>query len=258
MRTAPSNHLAQGRVDTRIVVRAFRVDPAGAQHHEAVGLQRERQVVQHADHGLRAREPLQQAHQRHLVRRIEVGGRLVEQQDRRLHRERARDQRTLPLAARQRVQPAVLPAAALGRGHRGIDDALVLGVRHGEQAEPRQAAEVHGLAHREVAAGLALLRQPRDALRALARRPRVEPPAVQRDLPGARRQQPGQRAQQRRLAGAVRADDRGPARADVERQVVQHRVLAERDAQALRLQAGGRTHGSAAHAAPRRCSSHSR
>ena len=236
------------------------MDLAGGHHHQPVGGQRQAQLVQHRDDGavLLAGEPGHLPHQRHLMRRVEMGGRLVEQQNRRLHRQRARQQHPLALAAGQLGQAAVAPGGASGGLHRLADRLLVAPARQAEQAEMRQPAQPDHIDHRQVAAGLALLRQPGQPARALRRRPVGQRCPVEPDLAVLERLQPGQRTQQRRLAGTVGPDDRGPARAEVQVDVAQHRAIAQ-----AHLQAAGAEHrigheGAAHQPILRRCSSHSR
>ena len=194
--------------------------------------------MQHADHHpARLHLAAHQPHERDLVRRVEVRGRLVEQQPRRADRERAREQHALALAARKLVQAAQLPGAAFGIAHRLIDEHLVGGRRRGKQAERRQAAEVHELAHRELATRLALLREPCDLHRTVARRRARQRSIVQENVARIRRLQAGERTQQGRLAGAVRADDRGPAGGHGEAHLAQRLRAAERDADLLGAQA---------------------
>ena len=232
----------------RIVARTFGADPARVHHHQPVGQQRQRQVVQNAEHGRASPHlALHQAQQRHLVGRVEVGGGLVEQEQRRVDRERPRQQHALALAARKLVQPALLPRRAFGVGQRLVDARFVVRCRRAEQAERRQPAEVHDFAHGQLAAGLALLRQPRDPARALAQRPLRERHATELHRAGVDRLQAGEHPQQGRLAGPVRADDGGPAGCHCEAHVAQRLGAAERHAHVLSLQAR--------HASRRRCSS---
>ena len=202
-------------VQRRIVPRPSPTTAPRSITTSAVGEQRQRQVVQHAhDRLARAHLARTQPHQRHLVRRVEMRRRLVEQQQRRVDGERAREQHALALAARELVQAAVLPGAAFGVGHRAVDARLVVGARRAEEAEARQAAERDGLARREFAAGVALLRRARRCGGARSRGGQSRSGrSSSRTSPRSGRCRPASVAQQRRLAGAVRADDRGPARA---------------------------------------------
>ncbi len=105
----------------------------------------------------------------------------------------------------------LLPGEALGVGHDLIDARFVRGARRAEQALAREPAEAHDFAYRQLAGCFALLRQPRQSRRALAARERAQRHAVEQHLAAVGRQQSGHDAQQGRLAGAVRADDRGPS-----------------------------------------------
>ena len=233
----------------RIVAGADRPHGTRRQHDQPVRGQREAQVVQHADDHLRAAKPRHLADQCHLVRRVEVGGRLIEQQHRRLHGQRPGEEHPLALAAREFGQAAVLPGLAFGVAHGLLDDGLVLRAGRGEQAELRQAAEVDDVAHGEFAAGFGLLREPGELAGAVAGRPGGERAAGQRDLARVERLQASECAQQRGLAGAVRADDGGPAAVEREGDAVEDGAGAEAD-----LHVAGRDHP----AISRRRSSHSR
>jgi hypothetical protein len=179
--------------------------------------------VQHRHHAAAlARQLAEQARQRHLVRRVEVGGGLVEQQQRRLGGQHARQQHALALAARELVQTPPGPLAALGARHGRLHHRVVPRSGRAGQAEVGDAAERHGLAHVEFAAALALLRHPGQLARALQRPEGGQGLPTEQDAAALRRQQAGQHAQQRGLAGAVGADDGGPAGTDVEVQILQH------------------------------------
>ena len=95
-------HLLQRAVRGHIPGRAVVAQaPLGDDGH-VVGLQRHRQLMQHADHGAAVRHEL--AHQQQpvgLVRRVEVGQGLIHQQHLRLHSERPLSQ--LSGGERQRV-----------------------------------------------------------------------------------------------------------------------------------------------------------
>jgi hypothetical protein len=75
----------------------------------------------------------------------------------------------------------------------------------------RATAQGHGLPHRQLAAGFALLGQPGDLPCALCRAQPVQRLLAQQHLAAGRRLQAGQRAQQGGLAGAVGPDDGRPA-----------------------------------------------
>jgi hypothetical protein len=147
-----------------------------------IGQQRDRQIVQDAgDGGAGAHQAPKQSDQICLVRWVEVGGRLVQQQDGCLDGERAGQKNTLSLAARELVQPALLPPGALGIVHRAVDNGLIVGACRGEEPEPGQPAEPHDFAYGELTARVARLGQPGDLARTVARRPLGQGLSVQLD-----------------------------------------------------------------------------
>ena len=236
---------------------------AAVHHHEFVGRQRHGQFVQHADHG--AARGDQRAHGLHpvgLVRWVEVGERLVHQQQLGLDRERARQQHALALAARELAQRPLAPVPGLGGAQRAFHGGAVGRVGRGQPALVRQAAEHRDVVDQQVV-GRALARhalaQPRESPRALACRQLRGGLAEQAQL-AAVREQARQHLEQGRLAGAVGADDAGPARgADREVDAVQHLGAAERRAHAAHLERlGGGGRHEAVPLAVRRCISHSR
>jgi hypothetical protein len=116
-------------------------------------------------------------------------------------------------------------------------------------AELRQPPEVDDIAHGEFAAGLGLLRQPGELAGAVASGPLRQGATSQRDLAAVQRLQTGQGAQQGGLAGAVGADDGGPAGRELHGEAMQDRAVAQTD-----LQRVGSDHPTIS----RRRSSHSR
>ncbi|MNK75108.1 hypothetical protein D3C87_946430 [compost metagenome] len=237
--------------------------PPPVHHHQFIRSQRHRQFVQHADHGAALRDQFAcRLHPVRLMRRIEVGQRLVHQQQLGLDRQRARQQHALAFAARQLPQRTVAPVPGLGAAQCAFDGIAIGFAGCREPALVRQPPQ-HGdvVDHQVVGTALAraALAQPGQAPRAHAGRHGSLRLAEEPHL-AAMCEQAGQRFQQRRLAGPVRSDDAGPA-AGRERQVdaVQHLDRPERGAEAVRFERGG---WRAAHRpppfAPRRCISHSR
>ena len=227
--------------------------PAALHHHHPVGGQCQGQVVQHGSDGdLLVHQSVDAAEHRPLVRGVEVGGRLVEQHHRRLHREHAREQHPLALAAGEFAQPARGEGGCAGGFQCEVDGAMVVRAGCAEQALVRQPAEADDIAYGEVAVGFSLLREPGDAAGTLARRERIQPVATGHDLSLVRRAQSGEHRQQRALACAVRTDDRGPlACVQGERHIVQHALATERHADAAGLE---QRCGRAGHACLRRSS----
>src|SRR6185436_21173931 len=163
---------------------------------------REREVVQ----GDNDRSPLrrghtQQIHGGQLVRDVQAGDRLVQQQQRRLLRQRARQVDAVALAARQ-LGDGPLGQRGRVRRRQRARDRIGVGRRLGLQPpEVRQPPQRHRLAHRQRNVGGRILRQQRRPARDLPARQRGQRRARQRHLPRRRRVQAQQQAQQRRLAG---------------------------------------------------------
>ena len=184
--------------------RADLLDLPGAQHHDAVG-QRHRLdlVVGDVDHRrlqvlMQLRELI--AHP-HAQRGVEVGQRLVEQEHLGLAHDRAADGHALALPARQVLGLALEQVLdvqdARGVAHRAVD--LVLRYLGQLQPERHVVVQVH------VGVERVALEHHRDA--ALGRRHVVDQAAADAHLAAGDVLQPGDRAQQRRLAAARRADE---------------------------------------------------
>src|SRR3989454_5686901 len=126
---------------------------------------------------------------------------LVQQQQPRARHEPAADGAHLLLAARERAGHLPL---ALAQAREERED----GLERGGAGRPLARAQLEVLAHPPGPEDLAPLRHVGDAARDhLRRRPAVDPLALELDAAAAKRQQPGDRAQRRRLAGAVAADE---------------------------------------------------
>ena len=82
-----------------IVALAVPRDGPITHHQQPIRQHGERQVVQHGDDGVGAGETTKQASKCYLMRRVEVGGGLVEQQVRGFGGEGARQQHALAFAA---------------------------------------------------------------------------------------------------------------------------------------------------------------
>jgi hypothetical protein len=138
-----------------------------------MGLQRDRQLVQHTHHrdaascfGVHELQPIG------LVRRIQVRQRFVHQQHLGLHREGAREQHALALAAGEFGQRPLAPGATLGGLHRPLDRRVVLHAGRGEPARlVRQAAEHHDVHRTQVVADTFVLPKPGEPTCTLLRRP---------------------------------------------------------------------------------------
>ena len=205
---------AQRQVGAREQVRhaALGQHTPGLQQHEVVG--QPRHLVQrmgHIDDGQRHRavQAFEVGQDLGLARRVQRGQRLVHQQQPRAGRQGAGDGHALALAAGERGGTAVHQRADAEQVHRLVQRDAALG--GGDAA----LAVVEVAAHVEVREQRRLLDHVAD--RALVGRHedgagRVVLPglAVQRD-PSGRPLQSGQRAQQRRLAAARRAEQRAHA-----------------------------------------------
>ncbi|KGW79204.1 hypothetical protein Y046_3876 [Burkholderia pseudomallei MSHR2990] len=148
--------------------RALRDDPPGAHQHDLVAVRgRLVEVVQHPDdrEPARAIEPPQLAQDVELVMDVEISGRLVEQHDGRLLRERHRDPGALPLAARQRGHVARRVGFEARRRERLVDRVAVRAREPAQPAAVRVAAVRDELAHREPRGNLVELREHRQRAR---------------------------------------------------------------------------------------------
>ena len=157
-----------------------------------------------------------------LAADVERGRRLVEQEQRRLLRERAAEHGPLLLAAAQRLEPPVGERAEVEAGERAARDLEVARAFAAERPEVRRAPEqdVFVDAHpRGQERGLGNEGEPPCHLPARERRDLV---AVERDR-AVVAQEPGARAEERALPGAVRADQRDPlAGRDLRADAVEH------------------------------------
>ena len=178
---------------------------APGQHDDArAGGRGEVEVVRRQHDGAAQRR--ERAQHRVPVLEVERGRRFVEQQHGRLLRERAPEHRAPALAARQRRDR---PRAQLGhadRAQRPLDRGVVLGAVAVERGRARVAPAAHEVLDRERELPVLLLRQERDAA---GDRAPVEP-LERRHLALVGLEDAGQNPQQRRLAAAVRADQRHP------------------------------------------------
>ena len=158
--------------------------------------------------GLRA-QPVEELERLLLMPDVERGGRLVEEDDLRLLRERARDDDALLLTAGERPEAAVGEREEVEPRERARRRVAVARALLRERAEVRRPAEEHVLRDRHPGRSRRLLRDDGDEPRELRACEVVDRAAVERDL-ARERDEPRDRAQQRRLAGAVRADEREP------------------------------------------------
>ncbi len=216
-----AEHRGGGRPVIDIVRRADLLDPALAHHHHAVGeFQRLFLVVGDEQRGVagavvQLAQPFAQflAHQR-----VERAERLVEQQHLRLDGKRAGERHALALAARElrRETPAI--ALQLDQREQILDPLADLGVRRALSARPRAQAEGDVLGDIHVPEQRIILEHEADAAPAHRHGERIA--AIEQHAPAARLLEPGNDAQQRRLAGAGRPEQRDQfARLDVERDV---------------------------------------
>ena len=196
---------------------------AGGQEQQPVAhLGGEVQVVgdeQDRDAAL-AVQSAQQGGRLRLVPEIEVGRRLVEDEEPRLLGERPRHRRALALAAAQAVEPLRGELEHAGRLHRGAGALPVGRALEVALGRVRIAPHQDQLLDRERELGRHALRDHGDPARELGRAPVRQRPPLEEDPAGVGRKHPGEQADQRRLAGAVRAehadDLAGP---DLEREV---------------------------------------
>ena len=103
-----------------------------------------------------------------LAAEVERARRLVEEEDRRLLRERPREHGALQLAAAQRAQRALRELAELEPLERVLGRQPVVAALGAEVAEVRRAAEQHVLGHGQLGRRLGDLRHERRTPRKLA------------------------------------------------------------------------------------------
>ena len=239
---ADAEHVVEQRRREHVSGRAVGDQAAPGQHGDAVGEAcGQAEVVQGGDdRPALSALPTDAREQVELVSDVEVGRRLVEQQHRRVLGERLCEQCPLLLAAGQRRHLAAGEVSEAHRVERAVDDVAVGLTGLGEPAEVRRAAERDDLADRERGRQVGRLPHERQALPTLARRP-VADGAPEQSGFAVGWQQAGEGAQQRRLAGAVGADERDDlARPDPEVHRVQDPGAAQRHAQTVRAEGGGR------------------
>jgi hypothetical protein len=217
-------------------------DAACPHRDEPPGVARgEVEVVQHHHDGATplAVQALDQVEHVDLVREVEVGRRLVEQEQIGALGERHRDPRALSLPAGELIEG---PGGELG--HAGPLECLADGRLVVRRPLPVPSLVGVPAAGDEVGDGQALgrdrrLRQHAEDLRDLAGGGAVDALAVEQHVALAGGQQPAQGAQEGRLAAAVGSDDRGDgAVEDVEVEAVDHDVVAVAQLQVARLQPG--------------------
>ena len=151
-------------------------------------------------------ETREQRRKRLLRLNVDAGGRLVEDEQRRLGGQRLGDERALLLAAGERLQRGVGALGEPDARDRLVDDRAVAPAQGPEQPTRGEPSGRHHLAHGRGRLGseLAPLRQvaerapPREGMGGLAEEERV---------PGERALEPEREPDQRRLAAAVRARD---------------------------------------------------
>ena len=211
-----------------------------------VGVARgEGEVVERGEDG--APGPDERGHAVHqvvLVVHVEVGGGLVEEEEGGILCEGLREEHALLLAARERRYGAVRQREQVGLVERRLDAVALLRSGSGQPADVRREPKCHELFDRKVEVEGRLLADEGDGPGAFAGRPVAE--RATEEVEAARvGEKPAQRAQQRRLAAAVGAEQADPgALGGREGEVVQDRLAAERDAEALGAGSGwGRSSG---------------
>src|SRR5256714_11261410 len=166
---------------------------------------------------------------RPLIAEVEVRERLVAQQDPRIPHERLGDAKPLLLAARQPADRSVGVGLRFDLRERAIDARVRRAIGPGDTPPMPVDPEADEVATAEGKLGIKarVLRHVSDPRVAAAGRA-----ALHLDAPGGRADKPEDRSEERRLARAVRPEDRDKgARSDVERQVAPDRAgaVAQRD-----------------------------
>ena len=185
--------------------------PAREEEHPVGVLRGERQIVHrgHERQSLSLAQPVEKLERLLLVPDVERGRRLVEQDDRRLLGEGARDDGALALAAGERPERRSASSVELETLERVPGGVAIRGTLACERPEVRRPSHQHVLGDGEPRRRLGRLRDDREEPRALAPIERRGVPAEKRHAPVVR-QQAGDRAEKRRLAGAVRPDQGDP------------------------------------------------
>src|SRR5688572_9467380 len=195
-------------------------DDLAALHHEVLVRERAREVVVLLDQQDRHLAGLCERADRALDvlddRGLDALGRLVENEELRLHRERARNRELLLLAARE---VAAAPVQHLPEHRKHRVDAR----RNLRAARLRRESHLEVLLDGEPRKDLAALRDVADAAaHPLVRRRAREIAAIEGDAAAFRRHETHERAQERRLAHAVSPEQRRHlARGQLERDVAQ-------------------------------------
>jgi hypothetical protein len=204
-------HLLQRAVRGRIGAGALPGHLALRQDHQFVGVQRQRDFMQHADHRAPAGDQL--AHHAQpvgLVRQVEVGQGFVHEQHLRLHGQRARQQHTLALATGELAQRALAPVPGLRGAQRLLHRGVVGRAGRRQPGLVREATEHGDVPGAQVFGRAFALPEPGQLPGPLPARQGLHRRAEQPHLAGVR-QQPAQRLEQRGFARAVGPDDAGPA-----------------------------------------------
>ena len=143
----------------------------------------------------------------HLIADVQIGRRLVQNEDFRLLRDRHRNPRPLALAARERGQDAVLQRGEAGQCERAVDDVRIRLRQPAAEFRVGIPAVGDQRAHVDVGRRLVDLRKIGDLLRQLLRRVFAEPAVAEDHLAPFGRDRLGYGFQHRGLAAAVLADD---------------------------------------------------
>ena len=189
----------------QLAQRSVEGDAAAAQHDAA-----RRVLGDHPravrDHHQRQPAPVQAGEKRHhaaLLEVVEPGGRLVEDQHRRLEHQQRRDGEPLPLALAEQEGIDRRQAGEADRRQRRLDARRALGGRHAEVLQ-REGHLLAGAGGEQLL--IRVLEDVADVARHPLQRLRRQVGAAQPHHAGARPQQAVQLLGQRRLAGAVLAD----------------------------------------------------
>ncbi|CAH0141384.1 hypothetical protein SRABI02_00536 [Plantibacter cousiniae] len=166
------------------------------------------EVVEDRDEGgATAVQIREQLHQLDLVRDVEEGRRLVEQQVLRLLGECHRDPDTLPLAARELVDQPAGQLRDPGRDHRLRDSRFVGAAPRPHRALVREPPTPDEVGDGDPVGGDGGLGEEPESASGVLRFRRADVRPVEEDGAGGRAQEPCESAEQGRLAAGVRSDD---------------------------------------------------
>lgn len=148
-----------------------------------------------------------QIEQADLVTYVEMVGRLVQEQDMRLLRQRAGDMQALPFAAGKMVPAALRLISHIHIGECCVNDGVILLRPGGKRPEVGRAPKLHGLSCGDAFGGFSLLLNEGEPAGKVSPSQRGKRFISERNVTPARLANACQHGEQRAFAGTVRSDD---------------------------------------------------